>query len=104
MQLWVLSAPVSLCIAHLRGTDENIWLQESRLTCLCGSSCRRAQSGLYLSSAHLQHARLKHLLDSITQQGLLDSVRRSGQAEFSFTPQQKIVIRQSFVVVFLPWR
>lgn len=60
--------------------------------CFCGSSCRRAQSGFYLSSAHLQHARLKHPLDSITQQGVLDGVWRSGQAVFSFTPQQQIVV------------
>lgn len=83
-------SPVSPCIEHLRATDENIWLQESRLVCLGwrfrGSSCRRAQSVFYLSSAHLQHARQKHLLDFITQQGVLDGVWRSVHAVFSCMP------------------
>lgn len=70
--------PVSSCLAHLRATDEDIWLQESRLLCLCwrfrGSSCRRARPVGYLSSAHLQQARLKHLSGFISRQGVRGGV------------------------------
>lgn len=83
-------SPVSSCMAHLRATDENIWLQESRLVCshqrFRGSSCRRAQSVFYLSSAHLQHAHQKHLFTFVTPQGVLDGVWRSVHAVFSCSP------------------
>lgn len=40
----------------------------------------------YLSSAHLQHARQKHILDFVTQQGVLDGAWRSDHAVFSCMP------------------
>lgn len=47
--------------------------------CVCAGVSMAPAAGVhsqffYLSSVHLEHARQKHLLDFVTQQGVLDGV------------------------------